>query len=356
MAIYTDVLTGGSNNHETTSEAANAVATDFVSEGVVGAITNTSGVAPATGSFAVNAQGTPDMTVAVSAGQAYVTATPSSQNSQTLRVRNTATANVTISANSSGSTKYDWIYLSVSAANAANPNAAGDNVTTLVASRSSSSSADDGTPPTYGYLLAVVTVANGASSITNGNIADRRATSGVTPAQDTVTDDLLDYPRWYQEIGRTTLSGSADSISVTSLPVRKYLKVLIYTTHTGGTGDHFLRFNNDSGSNYARRVSDNGGADNTAGTSQTGLALDPGANAAPIFTEMEIINVAAQEKLVNSHCTVQNTAGAATVSGRRELVGKWANTSDSITRIDVVNIGGTGDFASGSQVVVLGHD
>src|SRR5688572_30571409 len=109
MAIYTDILTGGSNNHETTAEAANAVATDFVSEGVVGAITNTSGVAPATGSFAVNAQGTPDMTVAVSAGQAYVTATPSSQNSQTLRVRNTASANVTISANSTGSTKYDWI-------------------------------------------------------------------------------------------------------------------------------------------------------------------------------------------------------------------------------------------------------
>jgi len=186
LAIVTGILTGGGNSHETTSEEANQVSTDFVSEGIVGAITNTSGVAPATGGFAVNAQGSPDMTVAVSAGTAYVTATPSGQNSQTLRVKNSASANVTISANSSGSTKYDWIYISISAANAANPNTAADNVATLVASRSSSAGSDDGTPPTYGYPLAVVTVANGASSITNGNIADKRTTTGATPGDATI--------------------------------------------------------------------------------------------------------------------------------------------------------------------------
>jgi hypothetical protein len=127
------------------------------------------------------------MTTAVSAGVAYVTATPSGQASQTLRVYNNATANVTHAANSSGSTKYDWIYIKIDAANAAAPNTAGDNVATLVASRSSSASSDDGTPPTYGYPIAVVTVANGASSITNGNIADSRDVTGATPADDSVT-------------------------------------------------------------------------------------------------------------------------------------------------------------------------
>jgi hypothetical protein len=110
MAITVDVLTGGSNNHQTTSEAANAIATDFIAEGIVSTISNTSGVAPATGGFAVNAQGTPDMTVAVSAGVAYVQGTPTSQNSQTFRVKNSASSNVTIAANASGSTKYDWVY------------------------------------------------------------------------------------------------------------------------------------------------------------------------------------------------------------------------------------------------------
>ena len=112
MAITTSVLTGGSNSHTTTSEEVNAVATDFASEGIIGTLVNTNGVAPATGGFAVNAQGSPDATVAVSAGTAYVTGTPTSQTSQTFRVKNSASANVTISANASGSTKYDWITLS----------------------------------------------------------------------------------------------------------------------------------------------------------------------------------------------------------------------------------------------------
>lgn len=191
MSLLTSILRGGDNNHETTSEEANAFYTDFVPEGVVGAVTNTSGVAPATGGFAVNAQGSPDMTVAVSAGVAYVTGTPTSQNSQTFRVKNTASANVTISANSSGSTKYDWIYINLSATNLNNPNTGGDNAATLTASRSSSSASDDGSPPTYGTLLAVVTVANGASSITNGNISDRRTVTGSTPGDGSITNAKL---------------------------------------------------------------------------------------------------------------------------------------------------------------------
>ena len=155
MSIYTGILTGGSNNHETTSEEANQVQTDFLSEGIIGTYTNTGGIAPMTGNFAVNAQGTPNATVAVSAGVAYVTASPSGQNSQLLRIRSTATENVNISANSSGSTKYDWIYLSVDATKAADPSVAADDVTTLVVSRSTSASTDNGTPPTYGYPIAL---------------------------------------------------------------------------------------------------------------------------------------------------------------------------------------------------------
>lgn len=191
MSIYTSILTGGSNNHQTTSEEVNYHATDFIAEGVVGAVTNTSGVAPATGAFAVNAQGTPNMTVAVSTGVGYVQATPTGGSSQTLRIYNNASSNVTISANSSGSTKYDWVYIKVDPDNAANPNSAADNVATLVTSRSSSSSSDDGTPPTYGYPIAVVTVANGASSITNGNIADKRERTGTTSAAQNITPNTI---------------------------------------------------------------------------------------------------------------------------------------------------------------------
>lgn len=187
MALYASILTGGTNNHTTTSEEANYLATDFVSNGIIGNYTNTSSVAPMTGAFACNAQGTPDMTIAVTSGACYVTATPSGQNSQQFRVKLSANENATISANSSGSTKYDWVYVAIDATNAANPNLAGDDVATITISRSSSNSTDNGTPPTYGYLIAVVTVANGASSITNGNIRDTRAKSEITANSSSVT-------------------------------------------------------------------------------------------------------------------------------------------------------------------------
>jgi hypothetical protein len=174
------VLTGGTNSHETTSEEINAQYTDLMSDGIVGAITNTSGVAPATGNLAVNAQGTPDMTVAVSQGVAYVTGTPTGGNSQRFRVSMWASENVTIAANSTGGTRYDHIYIKLDPDTLANPNTAGDDVATLVASRSTSASTDNGTPPTYGYKIAVVTVANGASSIVNANITDSRVRTGVS--------------------------------------------------------------------------------------------------------------------------------------------------------------------------------
>lgn len=177
--LITSTLSAGSNNHTTVSEEANYPATDFVTPGVTGSITLNTG-SGGTGSFCVNADGSPDMGVTIKAGAAYVNATPSSQNSQVLRVR--AAADYTtyvINANASGSTKYDWIYLSISATNANNPSASADNVASFVTSRSSSNTSDNGSPPTYGLLLAIVTVANGASSITNSNITDRRVTAVI---------------------------------------------------------------------------------------------------------------------------------------------------------------------------------
>jgi hypothetical protein len=178
MAITVSILQGGTNSHATSSEEVNFLQTDVLSQGVVGTITNTAGVAPMTGAFAINAQGTPDMTVAVSAGVVYVTATPTSGNSQLLRVKNSASSNVTVSANSTGGTRFDWLYVKIDPAKAKDPAVDASDVATLVTSRSTSASVDNGTPPTYGYPIAVITVTNGASSITNGNIADARSVTG----------------------------------------------------------------------------------------------------------------------------------------------------------------------------------
>lgn len=181
--ITTSVVTGGTNSHATTVAEVNAFRSDFAGPGCVGILTNTSGVAPSTGAFAVNAQASPAMFVDVTAGSAYITATPAGQVSQVLRANMTATyTSYAISANASGSTKFDWIYLSVDATKANNPASDASDVTSLFTSRSSSNTSDNGSPPTYGQLLAVVTVANGASSISNSNIADSRTRASISAA------------------------------------------------------------------------------------------------------------------------------------------------------------------------------
>ena len=48
-------------------------------------------------------------------------------------------------------------------------------------------------------------------------------------------------------------------------------------------------------------------------------------------------------------------AGAGNAPDRREQVGKWANTSDSITSIQALNAAG-GDYESGSEITVYGTD
>lgn len=176
MSDTVSVLTGGTNSFQTTAEHLNYVATDFASDGVVGTFANSLGVAPMTGALAANAQGSPNMTVAITTGSAYVTATPTGQASQRLRAK-IAAQNATIAANATGSTRYDWIYVKIDPTNANTPAVAGDNVASIVVSRSTSNTSDTGTPPTYGYNIAVVTVVNGAASISNGSITDKRAQS-----------------------------------------------------------------------------------------------------------------------------------------------------------------------------------
>lgn len=184
----TSILTAGANNHLTTAEEANQIATDFISGGILGTIGNTNNTAPSTGGFAVNAQSTPDMTVNVAAGIEYALTTPLGQNSQMLRTQMLSSENVTIAPNASGVTKYDYIYVKNDATNANTPDLNATNVATLFTSRSSNNVTDDGTGISFGELIAVVTVPNGASSITSAQIRDRRRTAAIGTVSSTSAD------------------------------------------------------------------------------------------------------------------------------------------------------------------------
>lgn len=192
MATKTvSVVTGGTNQAATTNADLNAFATDFVVTGVVGSISSTAGVAPTTGAFAVNAQGSPNMSVRVTQGVNWQQATPNGGLLQAVRTYMNTFEDVTIAANASGSTKFDWIYIALDQNKLQNPGVNKDDIATLYTSRSTLSTVDNGTPPAAGYLIAVVTVTNGAASIINSNIADKRVMSGATAAAAASTGNLV---------------------------------------------------------------------------------------------------------------------------------------------------------------------
>lgn len=88
-----------------------------------------------------------------------------------------------------------------------------------MASRSSSASTDDGTPPTYGYPIAVVTVANGFTTITNANIRDVRSNSTVNLGSSSVSSGWLDLgytPSTVTALGNRSYSMVYDNVNLTT--------------------------------------------------------------------------------------------------------------------------------------------
>lgn len=176
---------------------------------------------------------------------------------------------------------------------------------------------------------------------------------------DSVTASKIDWAStgadagiWWEELGRTTLGSAGDTITVSSIPARKYLRVKAYIINSGSVND-LMRFNNDGSNNYSRRTSANGAADAT-GTSSSATSATT-STSTPFILEYDVINVATQEKMIVGHKIDIGLAGAATAPGRVEVAGKWANTADQITRVDLVNTS-LGDYAIGSEIVILGHN
>lgn len=187
--------------------------------------------------------------------------------------------------------------------------------------------------------------------IKDNKLATNNSVVTANITDDAVTDDKLDYPRWYQEIGRSTLSVAGDTLSITSLPARKFLRIVVYALNSGAL-NLTMRFNNDSGANYAYRYSSNGSADTTA-VSQTSMFLNLGTY--DIYSVFEVTNVTANEKAVFGMNMPVNNPGVTNLPGRLEIGGKWVNTAARINRVDVIN-SGAGDMAIGSSLIVLGHD
>ena len=156
----------------------------------------------------------------------------------------------------------------------------------------------------------------------------------------------------WKELGRQTLSSSGDVMTTGTITAKDNLMILYYGVADGDMINK-LTFNDDTGNNYAYRLSD-GNASDTTTTSNAFLEFATSTTSNE-FSVANVVNVATQEKLVQLNHAGQNTAGAGTAPRIRELVGKWANTSNAITKVTATN-SQSGSFGSGSELVVLGFD
>jgi len=128
----------------------------------------------------------------------------------------------------------------------------------------------------------------GDDAIITRHIADDQ----ILPAQ------LTDEARWWEELGRTTLGSAGDTITLSGLTAKKYLMIIFNAVASGGTLDTTLRFNNDSGANYAQQHAIDFGA-SVSSVSATGLALESSTTASGGTSEnvMFVYNPSTADKI-----------------------------------------------------------
>ena len=162
---------------------------------------------------------------------------------------------------------------------------------------------------------------------------------------DTHTDNF------WEELDTTTIS-SAGELDTGSFTAKKYLWIQYSCNSTdGGFG---FRFNSDTGTNYARRFSQNGASDQTELSYNMMRMIWSGANT--YYGNMFIINNSANEKLVINHQAGITATGAGTAPYRWETAGKWANTSSQITSVQFLDHADASGFIDSGTVKVWGSN
>jgi hypothetical protein len=213
----------------------------------------------------------------------------------------------------------------------------------------------------YNEFNGSIAAANlGTDSVTTAKIADSNVTTAKI-ADSAVTAGKIDFGGsgvgiWWEEIGRTTLGTAGDTLTVSSLPARTHLQLRVILRATGGTISAPLTFNGDTSSNYSLvRLENNGSVTAASATSQASIALSASTTATHKYYTIDVFNISTLEKTLVATENNASTAGAGTAPIIRITNGKWVNTSNAISSITITN-SGTGDYAIGSEIVVLGHN
>lgn len=156
-----------------------------------------------------------------------------------------------------------------------------------------------------------------------------------------------------REIGRTQAVTTLTNLEVEQLPAYKYLYIMGTGVATGGTIDSTLRFNGDSGTNYAYQLS-LGFAAGSSSASATSIAIENGATDSGQMVSwwMEITQIQNKEKNYKWESISQDAAGGGTIPVNLRGYGKWANTANLINKISWLS----SNLGAGSEVIVYANN
>lgn len=243
---------------------------------------------------------------------------------------------------------------------------------TAIASKTFTASKDTYVSIAQNGAIAYSEVANGAaqpSLPSNSNWLAKVVTSGsavtsVTDMRQTapIASHNVDFTTqgkiWWEEIGRINVGVATSTINISNLPKRRYLKFILSLMNTGGTINVVFTVNNNTGSNYSYSRDNvvNAVSGLSTVTSNASIQLMSAARSAPTFIELSFFNNidGYNNKLFNFFNVEREGTTAADNTNSRQGYG-CVIESNAITSMEITN-SGTGNYAVGSQVIVMGHD
>ena len=158
--------------------------------------------------------------------------------------------------------------------------------------------------------------------------------------------------KWWQELGRTTLTSTDTTITVASIAPKKYIKMLFSAQASGAINTQFT-FNNDSSNLYrSSYIGQNSGTNTDTGAiANVPTEVGTVTTARGIFITLEMYNPDDNSKYGIMQSTNEQN-GSGTPAWMYEGFRYVSNAQ--VARIDWVAT--TGSFLAGSEVIVLGHN
>ena len=160
--------------------------------------------------------------------------------------------------------------------------------------------------------------------------------------------------------GSTTLTSAGDALTQSTISNSNTYIYLYHAIPTGGELTEYMTMGSggtkDTGNNYSNRVNTNGASSDSEFFSRANIvnASKSGATK-PEFGIGYGVNLEYEEKLIMTYHSNVSSAGAGTAPDRNEQAGKHKQVSAVLDTISFDNTG-SGDFAVGSTLCVLGSD